>query len=528
MHAEQELKRLNASSWFDADWYCREYPDVAISGMPPERHYLELGESWGRRPCPGFDPGWYLREYPDIARAGASPLVHFIMHGEAEGRLPARLEALEHEQALWQRHAGGYATCIDALHNCLAVGGQEAGYAAWALARWYAWQGCWQQVADVLAKRPRGPVQYLPRHAGPELLEVEALTHLEQWKAARTRLAELEQAYPNYHDVALAQANLLKVQGGADHERLALLNAVWRRHGLAEVMLADPSDSLTLDTLEPQCSAGIPEIPHATCCSYAARLVSVIIPAYNAEHGLATALRSLAVQRGVRFEVIIVDDASDDNTLAVAEAFAREDARFRVVRQPYNQGAYAARNRGLGESRGDVITVHDSDDWSHPDKLAAQLAALEENPRWMACCSHWVRCTPTLMFGHWRMEEGWIYPNVSSLMFRREVFDAVGYWDRVRVEADTEYYRRIQAAFGKAAVGEVLVGVPLALGRHLPESLSQTRHTHLVTQFAGLRHEYRQAAESWHAAARTPADLYLPERPAIRPFAAPEYNLPAD
>lgn len=139
-----------------------------------------------------------------------------------------------------------------------------------------------------------------------------------------------------------------------------------------------------------------------------------------------------------------------------------------------------------------------------------------------------VRCTTALRFGRWRIDEidGWTYRNTSSLMMRDEVVNTLGYWDRVRCTADTEYLHRIWAAYGQKAFGEVLPGVPLALCRDEPTSLSQAGPTHLVTQFKGVRFDYMAAAEKWHASARQPSDLYLPERPKIRPFESPALNLP--
>jgi hypothetical protein len=125
------------------------------------------------------------------------------------------------------------------------------------------------------------------------------------------------------------------------------------------------------------------------------------------------------------------------------------------------------------------------------------------------------------MFSRWRMEEGWVYRNTSSLMFRRKVFDVLGYWDEVRVEADTEYHYRIRAAFGPQVTGEVLPGVPLAFGRVVPTALTVLPKTHLVTQFNGVRAEYRKAAFAWHAQAQAPEDLYLSRSADQRAFEAP-------
>jgi hypothetical protein len=82
------LRQLAASGLFDADWYLREYPDVAASGLSPVEHYLEEGYLRGYRPNPLFDTRWYLDRYEDVRRAGVNPLVHYLRDGCREGRDP--------------------------------------------------------------------------------------------------------------------------------------------------------------------------------------------------------------------------------------------------------------------------------------------------------------------------------------------------------------------------------------------------------------------------------------------------------
>ena len=524
---------LEHSPWFDAAWYLSHYSEVVSSGLVPDIHYLQVGELKGYQPGPIFNPSWYLAEYPDVAQSGISPLLHFISNGEQEGRLPCEIKAAKWDAALWKKDEPAE-SCLANL-VCLLESGTlpEASYAGFALGRWYAWMGNWQKSASCLASRPGGKVS-LPNHAGPALLAVEAFGRSGQQAEAWQRLATLQRQFPGLEDTPLAVANLLAWLVAANneapttlktdwhHQRLSSINALWQRYGLGSVRFFHSDKPLSLDNLcsvsnERDTSAFVPQGSVAS-----PPLISIIIPVYNAEQSLSTALRSLADQRGVNIEVIVVDDASTDNTVAVAKAFARQDTRFKVFRQSYNQGAYAARNRGLAEANGEYITVHDSDDWSHPDKLAVQRAGLDAHPEWKASCSYWVRCTPDLVFSCWRMEAGWIYRNVSSLMFRREVFEALGYWDRVRVEADTEYYYRIRAAFGSQAVGEVLPKVPLAFGRAVPDSLTAAGSTHLATQYSGVRADYRVASQAWHrAGGGRPERLYLPAEPVERPFVAP-------
>ena len=107
-------------------------------------------------------------------------------------------------------------------------------------------------------------------------------------------------------------------------------------------------------------------------------LISVIVPAYNSEPFITRCLTSIAKQTYNRFEVLIVDDASTDNSGRIAEEWAASDPRFRVFHRAANGGASAARNLALEHARGDYYAFVDSDDWIEPELLEGFLAnALE-------------------------------------------------------------------------------------------------------------------------------------------------------
>jgi glycosyltransferase involved in cell wall biosynthesis len=102
-------------------------------------------------------------------------------------------------------------------------------------------------------------------------------------------------------------------------------------------------------------------------------LVSILIPAYNAEEWIADTIRSTLGQTWPRKEIIIVDDGSTDRTLSIAREFASGDVS--VFTQP-NQGASAARNKAYAVSKGDYIQWLDADDLLAPDKLEKQMHAV--------------------------------------------------------------------------------------------------------------------------------------------------------
>ncbi len=104
-------------------------------------------------------------------------------------------------------------------------------------------------------------------------------------------------------------------------------------------------------------------------------LVSILIPAFNAEEWIADTLRSAMAQTWERKEIIVVDDGSTDQTFAIARQF--ESDSIHVVTQK-NQGAAAARNKALSLSRGDYIQWLDADDLLAPDKIAQQIQAMDQ------------------------------------------------------------------------------------------------------------------------------------------------------
>jgi glycosyltransferase involved in cell wall biosynthesis len=106
--------------------------------------------------------------------------------------------------------------------------------------------------------------------------------------------------------------------------------------------------------------------------------VSVIVPVYNAASTLARSARSVTEQTMPFFELLLIDNNSQDGSFALAESLAGEDARIRVLRE-YRQGVSAARNRGLDEAAGEFVFFLDSDDAIYPDALELMLRETEHS-----------------------------------------------------------------------------------------------------------------------------------------------------
>jgi len=106
------------------------------------------------------------------------------------------------------------------------------------------------------------------------------------------------------------------------------------------------------------------------------KLISIIVPVYNAEKYLPQCLDSILAQSYPHFELILVNDGSPDGCLGICREYEARDSRISVIDQP-NSGASTARNTGIDHARGAYISFVDSDDYISPDYLKIMYEALE-------------------------------------------------------------------------------------------------------------------------------------------------------
>lgn len=116
-------------------------------------------------------------------------------------------------------------------------------------------------------------------------------------------------------------------------------------------------------------------------------LISIIIPVYNVEKYIEQCLNSIKVQSYENFEVIIVNDDSQDNTESICKKIAQSDVRFRYFSKE-NGGVSSARNFGLDNANGHYITFIDGDDWVDPNHLEILIKSITENNSDIAICSY--------------------------------------------------------------------------------------------------------------------------------------------
>ncbi|TQM95181.1 glycosyltransferase involved in cell wall biosynthesis [Ornithinimicrobium humiphilum] len=296
---------------------------------------------------------------------------------------------------------------------------------------------------------------------------------------------------------------------GSDLDRwLPLLGGALVSDGLAPLRLrpesdgpgVTPFDRLTTDPLPPADVEGD-------------RLVTVAMSTYRPGPALLTAVSSLLAQTWRALEVLVVDDASGPG----AEPWLRRaedlDPRVRVIRKAVNGGTYRARNTALRQARGAYFTTLDSDDWLHPEAIATLVRTLEADPRLVAVRALGARVTEELRL----VRLGYRHRAVAAptLLVRLDpALDRVGFFDPTRKSADTEYARRLQAAFGTRSVHTV--DECLLLLRAGEDSLSAAEFSRGWRHPA--RHAYKALYTPWHEEIAAGAPAYLdPDGPRAFP-----------
>ena len=187
-------------------------------------------------------------------------------------------------------------------------------------------------------------------------------------------------------------------------------------------------------------------------------LVSIIIPAFNAENFLDAAIQSAIAQTYKNIEILIINDGSIDSTEKIINTWRLKDPRIKYFRHAANKGLPAARNTGLSNAAGSVIALLDSDDVWEPQKLEAQMSKLQEADIVYANArlidergrdlggNFWdsVHAAPQRGTNRIRdlFKKDFIVP-ASSVVFRKSIIQKVGLFDeRLRSVEDYDFWLR--------------------------------------------------------------------------------------
>jgi len=204
------------------------------------------------------------------------------------------------------------------------------------------------------------------------------------------------------------------------------------------------------------------------------KLVSIIIPTYNYAEYIQAAIDSALKQTYGNIEIIVVDDGSIDDTQERLKVYGERIRCFLQV----NQGASAARNRGLKEAKGDYICFLDADDMYRSNNIAEKVSFLESNMQFDWCYSDWAWIDNNgveVMFGH---EPKMLLAHIKAegdvlalalqgyrlgtnvFMFRKSLTDKLdGFDESLQVLEDYDYYVRAAAVAELGYVDKVLCDI---------------------------------------------------------------------
>ena len=216
-------------------------------------------------------------------------------------------------------------------------------------------------------------------------------------------------------------------------------------------------------------------------------LVSIIMPAYNAEKYIADSIRSVLAQTYSNWELIVVDDGSTDGTASIVQEFAARDTRVRYIFQE-NGRLGKARNTGIANAAGSLIAFLDSDDLWLPTKLQMQLQAMSENNADVVFSNSYVFTdenpgneTETLRSSAGRLcgpdfFDSLIRQNqipVLTVLLKKTTLDTVGLFEEAKPYhgcEDVDLWLRL------AKAGFVFYGMPDALARYRRHDNAMTAH----------------------------------------------------
>ena len=396
-----------------------------------------------------FDPDWYSARYPDVAIVGLEPAEHYLKYGGILRRDPS------------PRFSTGYYRDV---RNGKIPGDMNP----------LVHQATHENSAPPTINRVLMSANAVSRDGNHPLALDLAKSHLP---------ADF------HYTTDILQANEA-LRHGDEMLWLSYVNAYLANFGLAALQLGEGNSLIS--RLRSSTGGAITGGP----------LVSVIMPAWNAETTVEAAAQSILGQTWKNLELLIVDDASEDATWDALGRMAASDPRVKIFRNYRNVGPYVSKNLALQHATGDWITGQDADDWSHPQRIEDHVTRVVEDDNRPASITHMVRMTPDGVFSHIRPITNFSFDGVatkssiSCLYERRFMRERLGHWDSVRFGADSELIARASLILRSEVPAYRLVNM---LCFDIPTSLTNNAATGVrLGKMSPVRAAYRESYTSWH------------------------------
>ena len=315
--------------------------------------------------------------------------------------------------------------------------------------------------------------------------------------------------WPESNDVWITAAQIEK-NAGNPRMQLKHINTMLKLNQLAPIASSSPTFEINphhLSTMSKQ-----------DC--HDDRLVSIIMTCYKRDPLLKNAIASILNQTYKNIELIIVDDCSPDDNYSYLKDLTKNDDRVQVYQMNKNGGTYVAKNFGMGLAKGEFIGFMDSDDYSHAERIERQVAYLDAHSDVMAVTNDYFRVDESSDIEFRGI--GALRMACISLLLRSEVVDQIGYFDSLRVGADSEYIERIEAYFGPGSTQrERLPTMIVMLHR---TSLSGGGPFHISWRsISGHRLQHHRSFRQWHKKIKSGiSSPYVRKEMRWRPYKAPD------
>ena len=266
---------------------------------------------------------------------------------------------------------GGYSQAgvekLQELATCPYISNDLRALACYELARFFADTDRPFTASNMMSDARTLSKPYM-RGTRQRVLEYELLLETADTETALRRIREYIKFRPNDPNFRIGLANYFYKHDDLAGQ-LSAINDLFDAEGMTPIRVDDPDEPF-LSLASAVAPTYVEDGPK----------VSVFMSCYNSAEYLRLAVGSMQAQTWRNLEIIITDDCSTDESLEILKELAAEDPRLVIVENTENHGTYGNRNRMLEICTGDYVTVHDSDDWSHPQMIEHQMAHLVAKP----------------------------------------------------------------------------------------------------------------------------------------------------
>ncbi|MBQ0033269.1 MAG: glycosyltransferase, partial [bacterium] len=338
------------SPLFDANWYFAQYPEVVRSGRDPADHYCFVGWKKGFLPSLLFDGNAYLAANPDVRLAKRNPLVHYVLIGFSQQR-PLKPSAKPVAKSMSKR-ASGVANASGELKRDIAIVARSPLFVA-------AW--------------------YLRRYPDVAKMKIDPVKHycMAGWKEGR-------QPGPNFDGKAYLEANPdVKKAGKNPLVHYVLYGQKEKRPLKPVAKVAAPAKPLPITKSSPTQSVRKTMFTKLKECFAYRPKISVIVASYNYEKYIGETLDSILAQTYDKYEVIVIDDGSKDNSVEVIRKYAARSKKIKLYQHEggVNKGLPATVKLGVEKASGDYIAFCESDDLWMPTNLEEKVVLIRKSKR---------------------------------------------------------------------------------------------------------------------------------------------------